>query len=90
MDFPIEYTFPVNYCHCYEACTSCLKAANTMTSTSDQSYVRTFTCTPRILYTYLPVEFSLRTNTGDTPTAEDKYAVIHGTLVMGGESGEGG
>ena len=41
-------------------------------------------------YTYLPVEFSLRADAGDMPTAENKYTVIHGTLVMGGESGEGG
>ena len=40
--------------------------------------------------TYLPVEFSLRANAGDTPTAENKYAIIHGSLVMGGEGGEGG
>ena len=41
-------------------------------------------------YTYLPVEFSLRANAGDTSTAKNKYTVIHGSLVMGGEGGEGG
>ena len=33
---------------------------------------------------HLPVELSLRSNAGDSPTAEHKHTVIHGTLVPRG------